>query len=316
MAKKTNRPKGEINFDEKPKKDKASKKVKSSMLSNFNSDKIRIGFGLTLIFSALILLIAFTSYLVTGNYDQNLLSTGVNDLGTAEIRNWLGKFGAVISQKFIGDWFGIAAFIITPILFRLGIKALFKFTLVKSKTVFKYSIFTLLWLPPFLAYFFQSDATIMLGGGVGLSIINHLNLAIGSIGSLMVLLFVLAAVILINFDIPLDAIFTSDKAAPSNLDEDNVLKETPADAPLEEFEIKLKEDPIPETVLSPTPIAVLDPIPTPPVEILQPMDEIPLEVNTPVEPAAPNALDTDFTNIGKKKTFHFRLPLLLKRFQL
>ena len=298
MAKKTNRPKGEINFDEKPKKDNASKKVKSSMLSNFNSDKFRIGFGLTLIFSALILLIAFTSYLVTGNYDQNLLSTGVNDLGTAEIRNWLGKFGAVISQKFIGDWFGIAAFIITPILFRLGIKALFKFTLVKSKTVFKYSIFTLLWLPPFLAYFFQSDATIMLGGGVGLSIINHLNLAIGSIGSLMVLLFVLAAVILINFDIPLDAIFTSDKAAPSNLDEDNVLKETPADAPLEEFEIKLKEEPIPETVLSPTPIAVLDPTPTPPVEILQPKDEIPLVVNTPVEPTAPHTPEPE--NIEKE----------------
>jgi S-DNA-T family DNA segregation ATPase FtsK/SpoIIIE len=287
MAKKTNRPKGEINFDEKPKKDKASKKVKSSMLSNFNSDKIRIGFGLALIFSALILLIAFTSYLVTGNYDQNLLSTGVNELGNAQIRNWLGKFGAVISQKFIGDWFGIAAFIITPILFRLGIKALFKFTLVKSKTVFKYSIFTLLWLPPFLAYFFHSDGTLMLGGGVGLSIINQLNLAIGSIGSLMILLFVLAAVILINFDIPLDSIFKNDKPKSSDSGDKLEVKEPVQETAIEEFEIKLKKEPIQETVLPPTPVEVLDPTPATPVEVLQPKEEIPLVVNTPLDPVVP-----------------------------
>ncbi len=204
MAKKSNRPKSkdtdhfsDIN---------ESKKSKKSSLKNpkINGDKFRIGFGLILLFLAFTFLIAFTSFLFTGNFDQNILSTGINQLEENEIRNWLGKFGAVISQKIIGDWFGVTSFIFVPIIFRIGIKLLFKTTLVPTKTVFKYTIFSLIWFPLFFSFFFHSSTLLFLGGGVGLSINHYLNMSVGSIGTFAILFFTFFAFAIINFDISLD----------------------------------------------------------------------------------------------------------------
>lgn len=292
MAKKTNRPKGEKDLEEKSKKEKTPKKNKINLFSNLKSEKFRLGFGLFLILVSLIFLIAFTSFLVTGNYDQNLLKTGVDELGNTEIRNWLGKFGAVISQKFIGDWFGLAGFIFVPIIFRLGIKALFKITLINAKVIFKYSVFILLWLPPFLSYFFTSDATLILGGGIGLSIISYLNVAVGSMGALMILLFVLAAFVLINFNISLEGVF--DKSETPEVDPIMDSKEVEKVKPVTPGQPK--EDP---PVMEPTPQEEIIP-PTPaPVqelkldlgsseehankkveEVSEPVSEMPLEVVT------------------------------------
>ncbi|MGB0390797.1 MAG: DNA translocase FtsK 4TM domain-containing protein [Salibacteraceae bacterium] len=288
MAKKTNRPKGEVDIEEKPLKSSKKKSKMTNPFSGVNSEKIRIGFGLTLVFTSLILLVAFTSYLVTGNYDQNILRTGMDELNPNEIRNWLGKFGAVISQKFIGDWFGLAAFILIPIILRSGLKSLFQLTIVSNKNVFKYSIFTLIWLPPFLAFFFTSDSTLMLGGGVGITLISYLNLAIGSIGALLVLLFVLAAFILINFDISLDSVFSS----KSTMEEDH-LEKAPLSASNTEVleEITIKEtSPVEEPInTKPT---VLEPVnlltPTEPKILVEktPLaetDELPLTIENHVE---------------------------------
>ena len=250
MTRKVNKPKGDKKEEEISSKSTPKKKSKTKLFSNLDTEKVRIGIGLSLVFISLILLVAFTSYLVTGNYDQNILKTGINELGVTEVRNWLGKFGAIISQKFIGDWFGISAFIFVPIIMRLGLKALFRISLVSGKLVFKYSIFTLLWLPPFLAFFFNSDTTLILGGGVGLTIINYFNLALGSIGSLLILLFVLAAFILINFDITLENLFKA-SAVDKLMDEegdniDSTMDKVYQNAPKEKEE-KVAPTPIMET---------------------------------------------------------------------
>lgn len=282
MAKKTNRPKGEAEQEEKPLKSSKKKKSISNPFSGVNAEKIRIGVGLALVFVSLILLVAFTSYLITGNYDQNILRTGINELTQGEIRNWLGKFGAVISQKFIGDWFGIASFIFIPIILRMGLKSLFKITLISNKNVFKYSIFTLIWLPPFLAYFFQSDSTLMLGGGIGHNLITYLSLGIGSIGSLLVLLFVLTAFVLINFNISLEGLFSNQTKEEEQLDE----MESSASEIIEPVN-KPKEVKEPETIIpSGTQMELnTDPIPltSPTVEESTPLiiEEVPLKVETP-----------------------------------
>jgi S-DNA-T family DNA segregation ATPase FtsK/SpoIIIE len=269
MAKKTNRPKGEQDLEQKSKKETSPKKNKPSIFSNFNSEKVRLGYGLFLIFVSLIFLIAFTSFLITGNYDQNLLKTGVDELGNTDVRNWLGKFGAVLSQKFIGDWFGLAGFIFVPIIFRLGIKVLFKITLINSKMVFKYSIFTLLWLPPFLSYFFTSDSTLILGGGIGLSVTSYLNVAIGPIGALMILLFILAAFVLINFNISLETVFNGNSS--------DVIDEKPQTEPI------IKEQIIHETTDEPIHVepTILKPVPEP-ISSPTPVQELKLDIDTPV----------------------------------
>lgn len=68
--------------------------------------------------------IAFISYLFTWQVDldpvlryswQLLLS---EDIGVA---NWAGKGGAVLAHQFIYDGFGVAAFLILPMLARFGL---------------------------------------------------------------------------------------------------------------------------------------------------------------------------------------------------
>lgn len=218
MTKKTNRPKNETSKTETPLESKEKKKSKSNLLSGLNTEKIRIGLGLALTFLSLIMLVAFTSYLFTGNYDQNILQTGINDLGTHEVRNWLGKFGAVLSQKFIGDWFGLAGFIFIPIVFRLGMKALFHISLMTTRNVFKYSVFLFLWLPPFMAFVFTSDETLMLGGGIGHTLVHFLNMSIGSVGAFLLILFILTAFVLINFNVSLQNAFTPANATKPGVD--------------------------------------------------------------------------------------------------
>lgn len=184
--------------------------------------RIKIGLGFALLFLAVIFLIAFTSFILTGKYDQNILNTGINQLGETEIRNWLGKFGAVISQKFIGDWFGLAAFIFIPILVRLGIKVLFDISLFKSKDVLKYSLFTLLWFPPFMSFIASADSALFLGGGIGLTLVSYMSLAMGSAGTFLLLLFVLVVFVFINFNIQLDQVFPSKAPATVTHDDNEI----------------------------------------------------------------------------------------------
>jgi S-DNA-T family DNA segregation ATPase FtsK/SpoIIIE len=200
MAKKTNRP-SDTRTNTKDVKQKSDNPESQPL---FSKNRIRLGSGLFLVLISFIFLVSFTSFLFTGNYDQNILGTGISELGESEIQNWLGKFGALLSNKFIADWFGISAFIFVPIIFRWGIKLLFKYTLLPAKDVFKYSIFTLIWLPPTLSYFITADSLLFMGGGIGLSINWYLQMFLGNIGTFLVLGFSLLAFVLINFDISLD----------------------------------------------------------------------------------------------------------------
>jgi len=81
-------------------------------------------FGYLFLLLTVYLSIAFISYLFTWQADldpvlryswQLILS---NDI---EVANWVGKGGAVLAHQFIYDGFGIAAFLILPMLARFGL---------------------------------------------------------------------------------------------------------------------------------------------------------------------------------------------------
>ena len=91
--------------------------------------------GLFFLVLSVFFLIAFTSYLFTWQQDQSyvskanggwgnlfktskeLLESGVN---TPMVDNWLGKFGALLSNQFIFEWFGVASFAFVFIFFIIG----------------------------------------------------------------------------------------------------------------------------------------------------------------------------------------------------
>ncbi len=168
-------------------------------------ERFQKAIGLLLILISIYFLIAFTSFVFTGNNDQSILNTPVTELVDGQvIQNWLGKTGAVIAQQFIGDWFGIAAFVFVVLFFLAGFKILFKINLIAPSNVAKYSLFTLLWVPSTLGFLFDSAPYTFLGGGIGSVVDNMLVLLLGEVGTGLLLFFALAAFVIINFDINLN----------------------------------------------------------------------------------------------------------------
>lgn len=187
----------------------ASKEEKPKNKKGINfSPKIALGsksktiVGLVFLFASLAFLLSFTSFLFTGNADQSILLAPLGELNDENsVQNWLGMFGAVLAQKFIGDWFGISAFSFILILFLIAFKLLLGVALLPLKKVIKYSLFLWLWLPAFLGYFFDSGKLLFLGGGIGQTLNVFLYKIIGSAGSFMLILFSALAFVVVNFNI-------------------------------------------------------------------------------------------------------------------
>ncbi|MDR9488131.1 DNA translocase FtsK [Salibacter sp.] len=184
----------------KAKKEKNQKATnKKSLLKDQRTKNL---VGLAFLFISAILMLALTSHLFTGNADQSILSTPLSDFeDEREIRNWLGTFGAHISQKLVSDWFGVASFSFVLLSFLIGFRILFGFFLLPFKQVLKYTIFTLLWLPAFLGFFFTSSNLLLLSGGVGQTINTWLSIAMGNVGALLFIIFSAIAFIAVNFKV-------------------------------------------------------------------------------------------------------------------
>ena len=80
----------------------------------FNNRQTHTVFGLFLVLFSIFLIIAFFSFFFSWQTDQSALTQFTDK--TVDTKNLLGKIGATLSNFFIYDGFGIAAFII-PILF-------------------------------------------------------------------------------------------------------------------------------------------------------------------------------------------------------
>ena len=116
------------------------------MLSN---EKFRTITGLILILSSFYLLIAFISFLFTWKSDQDLLFGSWSKLlvnPDIEVANWLGKIGAITSQLFINESFGVASFLIVAILFLLGVKTWLNISLMPLTKTIKNTLFIIIWI--------------------------------------------------------------------------------------------------------------------------------------------------------------------------
>lgn len=195
-----------------PSKGKKAKRTRkegstSRIRGKMDDQRIRQIIGLVFLFITFVFLLSFTSFLFTGYADQSILRTPMEEIGDhQQIRNWLGKSGAWLSQKFIGDWFGVASFSFVLIFFLIGFRALFRNWLLPFKRVLRYTLFLLLWLPAFLGFFFDEGRWLMLGGGVGQTWNHHLALLLGRPGTFLLIFFVGLAFVLYTFNISLQSL--------------------------------------------------------------------------------------------------------------
>ena len=91
-------------------------KLSNSIFKTSRGQKFIVGVLFVII--ALILLLSFISYYISGNNDQSQIT----ELGNRNVmvENWLGKIGAWLSNIFLHKGFGIASFLFVKIFFLIG----------------------------------------------------------------------------------------------------------------------------------------------------------------------------------------------------
>jgi S-DNA-T family DNA segregation ATPase FtsK/SpoIIIE len=131
------------------------KKKKKWVFKPFRDRRYQISAGFFLIFLAVYLFAAFTSYLFTAQADQSVVEaydqTGIREAGE-EIENWLGIYGAIISYYAIYRWFGLGAFLLVPLLFVQGFRMVFRIKIIAVSKLIGLLIFASLWLSTLLGY--------------------------------------------------------------------------------------------------------------------------------------------------------------------
>lgn len=183
------------------KKSKSSKKSAAFWTKNRISNTL----GVLCLFLALILSIAFISYLYTWKADQSkILNLTWNTLWNANISvdNWMGRLGSMASHLFFYKWFGLASFIVPVMLILGGLKLiLINFRLNYVRTLI-YGLLSLAWISVLLAFIWKGSL-FPYGGGFGNTIVSWLGTFIGSIGTGVILTLLLAVAAVFTFDLNL-----------------------------------------------------------------------------------------------------------------
>ena len=140
------------------------------------------GIGFALVLFAIFMLIAFISYLFTGDVDYSLLD-GNGDYDSHDIRNVCGSLGANTAFFFLNNCFGLASFIIPPFFILVGFRLMnvYRIRLVKK---FIFSALFMLWLSVCLAFIgtyipYLDRSFLKLGGMHGILVIDYLAGRVG-----------------------------------------------------------------------------------------------------------------------------------------
>lgn len=173
----------------------------------YQSEKSQKILGLVFILSGVYFALAFTSYLFTRDVDHDKVLAPLSEYFGTEIKvqNWLGKAGALLSHLFVYKGFGLAAFILAPVLVIYGIQKLIQKQIIRISSFHAKWLFMMVWFSLSLSYFF-SEQFPFIGGGYGYFINLTVSNVIGNAGLIVLLAFAmlifLVLVINLSFKLP------------------------------------------------------------------------------------------------------------------
>lgn len=157
--------------------------------------------GIFLLFIALYLFIACFSYIFTWKEDQDKVWQFEFDLvfRDIEVSNWLGRLGAVVSH-FVMYWlFGLPSFFIIYLLLQYGLGIINDIPLKRFSDRFRTSVFWMVGLSILLGFiFYRSDFAF--GGNFGRSVSGWLINFVGVIGTLLLVLLIIAFLIIWTYN--------------------------------------------------------------------------------------------------------------------
>jgi len=155
--------------------------------------------GSVLILIAVLLFVAFSSYLFTWAEDQDKFSYRMLLANDIKVQNLLGTFGAFIAEIFIRKGFGIASYLICSLFFVVGVNLFFGKKVFSVSKNIKYLVAGLPVLSVAAAVLFSSQA-FPWGGAVGDMVKNWMYKTIGQVGTIGVLLVAVLSYIIWRFN--------------------------------------------------------------------------------------------------------------------
>ncbi|HOE05247.1 MAG TPA: DNA translocase FtsK 4TM domain-containing protein [Bacteroidales bacterium] len=156
------------------------------MFAFLSDERFVVALGIVLIAFSVLLTLSFTSYLFTWKSDLSIVDVPLNKLisdGNLMVENWVGKIGALLSNLFIRNWFGLASFGFIIIFALMGFRLLKIKLLPLGKTIFILLVM-MIWFSITLSYFF-ADKLFYLGGAHGYFLSKWMNGFWGKIGTLV-----------------------------------------------------------------------------------------------------------------------------------
>jgi DNA segregation ATPase FtsK/SpoIIIE, S-DNA-T family len=163
---------------------KAPEETKSKKRYGFSRQQ-KVTFGILLVLLAVALAVSFVSYFVNGKFDQSEIADFANR--DVHVENWLGKFGAFLSDFFIYQGFGIASFLLVRLLFLTGAYLVLDLAVSKLKRTWFWDLFAIIIISILFGFFSQGLPE--LGGVIGFEMNSFSQDYIGKTGTLLALIF-------------------------------------------------------------------------------------------------------------------------------
>ena len=177
---------------------KRRKRKKKNRVDNRTSKIL----GVMLMLCALYLFIAFFSYIFTWKADQDKVFTlTLSTLfdGSIHVENWLGRLGAVVSNFFMFWGFGLAAFVLVPMLLKSGVLLIKRIPAKTAIVFYRNSFLSICFTSVLLAFLFQ-QSEFPWGGSFGTNVCIWMASFLGQIGFTILLIFSLFAFFIWRFN--------------------------------------------------------------------------------------------------------------------
>ncbi len=162
--------------------------------------------GFFLIVVSVYFVVAFTSFFINW-FESNPTNVLTRTLGlghyfnnhTALVRNWTGNLGAFISKWLVQNGFGLGAYFLVFLLFVWGLRLMFKIRLLSVWKLFQVILIGFFWLPMLMGMLFTGHPDNILGGLFGFKLNFWLIRYIGTLGLVLLIVFIPAILILIRY---------------------------------------------------------------------------------------------------------------------
>jgi DNA segregation ATPase FtsK/SpoIIIE, S-DNA-T family len=163
---------------------------------NLNFDKERSSklLGLFFLFLSFYLFIAFFSYIFTWKYDHSIVFQFSWEvfLDDVPVDNWLGRLGAFLADGIIYWGFGISSFGFVYLLYKYGLALIRRVPLSYLSATFQRSIILMVVIS-ILSSFFLQKFEFPWGGVFGQAISGYIQNLVGTVGTLVLMLFALVS---------------------------------------------------------------------------------------------------------------------------